>query len=273
MKELISAELYNLRKSKLVIGILIGAVIAGMLMPAFFYIIIKMLDVMTQNPEIVDFEEFQMMIGTVQELMNGTNIFMMLLPMAEGYGLIIVGVLCYYVSSQFSNGIIRNKIIMGFDRSKIYISMAIGGLIISIPATIIYTLVSYGMTSLCFGAIDITTDKLLSILCVVIFAYIAYAGILTFTSYMTKKTAVALMTGILIPIIMNAVFSLIGIVIKNFPEELQAMFAVLPSCQFVLIGNNIITSAVIIISVIADIAWLALTTLFGILMFKKADIK
>ena len=276
MKRLLSADLYQVLRGKSLYFLLAGAVLGGVLLPLFFYGTVEFLKFVVDNASDLGIPEMDSLVNSLSILnttMTGDNLFLMLLPMSEGYGLVITAILCHFHAKQFSNGIIRNKIVIGCPRGKIYLSMLICALLLAVLPALVYALCCALTSSLCFGALTFSAGELVRIVTVSTMAYVAYAGILALVAFATKNTVAAIITGAALPLVMNLVFSVVGTFASGLPESVQPVLAIFPSFQSLLVGAMAQSDAFFTVALVADVMWLVLTTIPGILLFKKADVK
>lgn len=276
MNRLLSADFYNVRKSNVTKLLLIGAFVSGILMPLFFYGILGFLKLVGNNADFLDIEEMRPMLESINGItayLTAENIFMMVLPISEGFGLIICGAICYYNAQQFSNGIIRNKIIEGQPRSRIYISMLITSVVLATVSALLYLLTAAGMSRLCFGAFEMDASHFFTIILISTMIYMAYASIQTFAAFSTKSVPFSMIICILLPIVTNTVFSIMGTFVATMPEEILPLCAIFPTFQLILIVNKLSTTGVVIVAIISDVILTALIALLGILKFKHTDVK
>ena len=275
MTNVLKADLFNLRRGKALYLLLGGAVLAGILLPLIYYGMFEFLKFLQTNEQMLEIEELQKMLSTlagITEYLNADRIFLTVLPMAEGYGLIICGAVCFYNVRQFSNGVIRNKLIAGKSRFSIYMSMLITSVIMTLAAALVNLVVSALFSMILFGKFVMPFGDLVVIFVITLLVYAVYSAIVTFIAFSTKSVPASLVISIVLPIITNTILSLLGTLASTLPDFLIPVFAILPSMQSILVMSGIVGARIIVVSVIADTAWIVILSLIGILKFKKADI-
>ena len=79
---------------------------------------------------------------------NGQNLLVNTLSPASNFGLVIPILLTVFTVSEFNSGTIRNKIIAGNSKSKIYFSILLSGLIFTFVVIIAYVGLCVGLASI-----------------------------------------------------------------------------------------------------------------------------
>ena len=276
MTNVLRADLFNLRRGKALYLLLGGAVLAGILLPFIYYGMFEFLKFLQTNEQMLEIEELQKMLSTlagITEYLNADRIFLTVLPMAEGYGLIICGAVCFYNVRQFSNGVIRNKLIAGKSRFSIYMSMLITSAIMTLSAAVVNLVVSALFCVVLFGKFVMPFGDLVVIFVITLLVYAAYSAIVTLIAFSSKSVPASLVISIVLPIVTNTILSLFGTLASTLPDFLIPVFAILPSMQSILVMSGIVGARIIVVSVIADTVWIVILSLIGIMKFKKADIK
>ena len=276
MTNVLRADLFNLRRGKALYLLLGGAVLAGILLPLIYYGMFEFLKFLQTNKQMLEIEELQKMLSTlagITEYLNADRIFLTVLPMAEGYGLIICGAVCFYNVRQFSNGVIRNKLIAGKSRFSIYMSMLITSAIMTLSAAVVNLVVSALFCVVLFGKFVMPFGDLVVIFVITLLVYAAYSAIVTLIAFSSKSVPASLVISIVLPIVTNTILSLFGTLASTLPDFLIPVFAILPSMQSILVMSGIVGARIIVVSVIADTVWIVILSLIGIMKFKKADIK
>ena len=129
--------------------------------------------------------------------LNGQSMLIGSLSPTQNFGLAIPINLITYTVLEFTQGSIRNKIISGHSKAKIYLSLYLNGLIFAFSLLIVYTLICFGLgsaiggfdphgsfigglASLTTGATTLGDGYILKIL---LMAFLVYSGIVAFTIF------------------------------------------------------------------------------------------
>lgn len=91
-------------------------------------------------------------------LLTGENMLIISLSPTQNFGLAIPINLITFTVIEFNHGSIRNKIIAGNSKSKIYGSLFISGLVFSLSLIIIYALVCFGLGTM-FGGFNLSNGR------------------------------------------------------------------------------------------------------------------
>ena len=272
MKELLSADLFNLRRGKAMYLLFAGAVLAGILMPLMYYGLIEFVKLLEQaDPS--QFGDMMVPLTSILEYMDSDLVFKSVLPLNEGYGLIICGVVCFYNCRQFANGIIRNKIIAGKKRSAVYLSMLITSQILALSAALIYSAVCAVATVALFGALKMSAGEIVSLFVVSVLMYAVYAAITVMIVFLLKSVPLSLVVSIVFPIIVGTIFQLVASVAQALPEKILPVCAVFPTFAQTLLVGDIKSSGIVPVFTVAVVAWVVLFTVIGILRFRRSDIR
>ena len=275
MTNVLKADLFNLRRGKALYLLLGGAILSGILMPLLYYGMFEFLKFLQTNESLLEMEKIQKMLTSLEGItsyVNADRIFLMILPMAEGFGLIICGAVCFYNARQFANGVIRNKLVAGKSRFSVYMSMLITSVIMTVAAAVIHLLSAALFSVIFFGKFTTPAGDLIMIIVITILVYTVYSAIATFFAFTTKNVPASLVICIVLPIITNTVFSLLGTIASTLPDFILPLFAVLPTMQSILVLNGVLGTRILVVSILADTAWIVVLSLIGILKFKKTDI-
>ena len=86
-------------------------------------------------------------------IVSGTGMYLSSLSPIQNFGIAIPINLVIFTVSEFSHGAIRNKIISGHSKGKLYLSLFLDGLILTFVLLSIYALLSFAFGSM-FGGFD-----------------------------------------------------------------------------------------------------------------------
>lgn len=272
MKNVFRADFFDLRKSKAVWILPIGAVALGILLPMMYYGIFSLfrylasLDAAKNNPA----------MGTMNRvlgMLNARTVFFGSLPISEGFGLMLTAMLGFRAARPFATGIYRNKIVAGIPRTSIYLSKLLLSLLVAMVSATLYTLASALTSRLTFGALDLTGKDILIVAVLSFGIYLVYTAIPVFLAFFTQSTPLSLIVSMLLPILMQTVISLLTPVMLNKPDVVMYVLSAFPTFQGIYLSSAGGDSTVILIAIGADVLWAALLTVLGILRFRKADMK
>ena len=143
---------------------------------------------------VLDYALFE---GEEHVFLTGQSMLITSLSPTQNFGLAIPVNLITYTVLEFTQGSIRNKIISGHSKAKLYLSLYLNGLIFAFSLLIVYVLICFGLgsliggfdpegsfiggiTSIAGGATTLGEGYILRIL---IIAVLVYAGIVAFTIF------------------------------------------------------------------------------------------
>ena len=141
--------------------------------------------------------DYALFEGEEHVFLNGQSMLITSLSPTQNFGLAIPVNLITYTVLEFTQGSIRNKIISGHSKAKLYLSLYLNGLIFAFSLLIVYVLICFGLGSLIGGfdpegsfiggissiAGGATTLGEGYILRILIIAVLVYAGIVAFTIF------------------------------------------------------------------------------------------
>ena len=274
MNNLLSADLFALRKSKILLVLLIVAAGTGLLLPAMYYGILKLFDwtIAVTSEAGVDLEESVEGIGSLMNMLNGKMVFLSVLPLSQGFGIVLPAMIGLHSARPFGSGIIRNKIIGGFDRKSIYGSQLITSFLLSIPSFLLYTGFAALATMATFGEIGLTADEWISLLLLSLGIYTAYTAISVFAAFFTRSVPLTLLFCILLPLFASFVTTFIQPALMSAPEAVRDLIMVLPSYQSLVLTVGAEDWLLFGIALGADAVLAILFTCLGMLRFKHTDL-
>ena len=210
--------------------------------------------------------------------------------LTNDFGLIVPILLLIIIAKDFSFGTIRNKIISGHSRSKIFLSMFFSTAITIVGVMLVHSLLSGALTLLLFPNFitDFTSEMLkyfiLSI-CFEILVLIFIAALLSFLVVFMKNVGLAIITYVAIILLSTAFVGVMQIAIELLslePESYKTTVDILTELLRINVFYN--NSTVIGLKqeyIDNDILYIILSTVsgigvfsgFGLLVFNKKDIK
>ena len=225
---------------------------------------------------------------------TGNNLFVTSFNPSSNYGLAIPINLITFTVLEFSHGIIRNKIIAGNSKAKIYLSFFVIGLVFTLSllftyvglCTLLGTIVG-GFDPYGFGTVGLTGNTLISpdfiwkFLIANIFVYITITSFTVFISTLLRNIGPSIPIVILMPIILSTVLPVI-FQVPQIAESLGSVpmylnpFQVIGSPETIKVGDNyqlVISPEAMVATVIANLLWTSIFTGFGTLIFVNRDVK
>lgn len=206
-----------------------------------------------------------------------------------------------FIGTEYSDGTIRNKLIIGHTREKIYFSMLITALVLTLTVLLVHGICTGLLGYILFGAVEMELIQFVSIILCAMLATAVYTAIFAAISMSCSNKAINAVICIIVAIALIFISGIIqtkllepemtydgmvitmdgiefGDLIKN-PAYLSGtkreiykfLYDLLPSGQIIQIASNEIAhlSQLPIFSVIL----FATVTAVGILTFKRKDIK
>ena len=273
MRSLLKADFFSLLKSKItyvVLGICVGAPILVILL----YLGLGMATRSVTEGEI-----------DVASIINGRDLMFSTFSLSSNAGLIIPIFAGILVMADIRNGTVRNKVIIGKSRTKIYFSQLIVSVSFCVAMILVSFLVTCGGGLIFFkygypwnGAEAWNFAKAL-IIGLLTFAYVA--SLATFIALSTKSMPLTIVFTLLIVVGLSLICSLSFLV----PEDSKYIyiFYFMPtygvsniangSLAFILETSELLTNKVFYFSLGSLLGFSALNTALGILIFNKADLK
>lgn len=204
-----------------------------------------------------------------------------------------------FVGTEFSDGTIRNKLVVGHTRAAVYVS----SLILNITSSLIMTLALFiggcaGIPSL--GALRIEAKWTIFFIAAVLLSTAAIASIMTLVEMLVTNKAFSAVAAIILSIILIITASLIynalsvpemssGMIITkdgvemsepspnpeyiggDIREVYEFILQVLPTGQQILIANCELVQ--VVLPLVSSAVIILLFTLIGVAVFKRKDLK
>ncbi len=274
MKRLLDADLFALKKSKILLVLFIIAAGTGFLLPAMYYGILKLLDwtVAVTTEAGVDIEGSVEGLGSLMNMLNGKMVFLSVLPLSQGFGIVLPALLGLHNARPFGSGVLRNKIIGGFSRTGIYLSQLAVSFLLSIPAFLIYTGSAALATLATFGEIGLTGSEWVSLLLLSLGIYTVYTAIPVFAAFLTKSVPLTLLFCIMLPLFASFVATFLQPALMSAPEFVRDLVMILPSYQSIVLTVGAEDWMLFAIALGADVVLALLFTGLGLLRFRRTDL-
>ena len=273
MRSLLKADFFSLLKSKItyvVLGICIGAPILVILLYLGLGIATKAI---TEGEDIV------------VEFIRGRDLMFSTFSLSSNAGLIIPIFAGILIMADIRNGTVRNKVIIGKSKTKIYFSQ----LIVSISFCVAMILVSFLVTvggGLIFFKYGYKFDGAEAwnffralIIGLLTFAYVA--SLSTFIALSTKSMPLTIVFTLLVALGLSLICSLSFLVPEG--NKLIYVFYLMPTYGVSMISSStiallsgegtLLTNEIFIYCLISLLGFSVINTALGILIFNKADLK
>lgn len=277
MKELLKTDLRRMLKDKLfLVAIFIGLGLA-LFTPLIYKVLVLVLE------EAAEMEDIFGMLFTAKGIL-GTSFA----PL-NNFGLILPVFLAIIIYKDFSYGTIRNKIISGKSRVSIYLSLLLSSAIVMTICMLGYALIQFGFASLLLDySIGVKmVEDLPYIILTLLFGVICYlfiTSIIVFLCASFKNVGLAIVLyfgGCFLLTILATITSTAYSAIEMLEgkEALKNVFEFLTNINLFYFLNGVIgyvdeyLNTEIAYIIIDSILFGGLFVLFGILIFKKKDLK
>jgi hypothetical protein len=258
MKNLLKADYYKLFKSKMTyILIIICALLSifTLLLEVFLKFVIKELDA-----------DFPLSI-------EGRSIMFGTLSLTNNTGLLIIIFVGIFTLTDIKHGTIRNKILCGENRIKIYLSH----LIVSSTMCLIASIISFlilaigGIAIFGYGPVFNGEEALNFIRCsaIGIVSYIFVASVSTFFALLTKSTPLT----IILTLAILLGLSIISAISFSLPTKFKSSFYIVPTYATTIASQGYVSAEVFTYGIISLIVFIAINTILGIYFFRKIDVK
>ena len=165
------------------------------------------------------------------KILSGQGMLLSSFSPVQNYGIAIPVTIIVFTTLEFSQGTIRNKIIAGHSKFKIYASLYINGLIYALLLLFTYVGVCTAFGSI-FGGFDANG-----------FAYIGTSGAMVSAAYIIKFVILAIVTYVSLVSFTIMIVTLFRSVGPCIPIVLILLFG----CYFVPAISNAITSSFMIV--------------------------
>lgn len=195
--------------------------------------------------------------------------------LTSNVGLIIPIFIGIFTLTDIRHGTIRNKIIIGESKTKVYLShfivsttFALISIIISFILSLILSLILFG-----YGHEFNGTEFLNFLRCLIIglLTFVYIASISTFFALITKSTPLTIIFTLLVAIALSIIAS-VSFMIPN--EKYVKIFYILPTyANIMLTQTGELSLELFLFGFFSSILFIALNLFLGTLLFKKIDLK
>ena len=236
-----------------------------------------------------------LLIGVLvnEKLISGEMMFISSLSPTQNFGLAIPINLIVFTVGEFTHGSIRNKIIAGYSKAKIYASLCINGLFFAFSLLLVYVLLCLGLGCL-FGGYSGTlrsflgfgyaSDYVPKLLLIAILSYVSITSFTVFFSALFRSIGPAI--PVVIIVILFAAFA--GTIASSFADKealiwiariIDPLYA-FGAGELLNVGESqavktvqTITNETLICGCLSNVAYAIGFFLGGMFLFKKRDVK
>lgn len=266
MKSLISSDFYKIKKSKLALVSFLICLGLGI----FSGLLYGVISIIFKSSEMKD----------IPINLNFLDITSNSFSFSNNAGLIIPLFAAILILNDNSNGILRNKIIIGKNRTQIYFSYFITSLIFNIVFLVLY-FVSLSLICLIFffPKDPISSIEIINYVLCLVYGIIGIIFITSFSTFFAlgiKSMPLTIVSTILIGVILSIISSVIQIGLSSLEvyEKIKYIFFFIPSFVANLIFvTNEISYIPFFIGISSYLLFTGINLLIGIKLFYKNDIK
>ena len=264
MSNLLKADFFALLKSKLMYILLIICVLSPLFTIVTDFALSKITASFADEIDEID-------ISTV---FQARTVMFSNFSLTNNIGLIIPVFAGIFTMSDIRHGTIRNKIISGHDRTKIYLSHLIVSIAFCVAMSLISFLILCGGSLIFFkyGPAFNGAEAWNFVKCLIIgllaFAYVA--SVSTFFALVTKSTPMTIIFTIVVVIVLGIISSIYSF----FPEKYHFIFYLIPtfaSSKVATTGE--LANNIFFCGLGSFIGFATIHTIGGIFLFKSKDIK
>lgn len=207
----------------------------------------------------------------------------------SNFGLALPIFICIIINKDFSYGTIRNKIICGYSRTKIYLSILISTATLVLSCILGYTIISFGLSSVLLEYSTTTTfiQDIGYILLTILFGtlgYTLFACLITFFCVSMKNLGIAIVLYFGISFLFTVIATALSISNMFIPDKesmdgVKTLIDILCHINIFYLFSSVIGYTDVytvkeILYIIFDVVIFgSLTTLLGIYMFNKKNLK
>ena len=274
MKNLLKADLYRMRKSRLTFV----AMILVVAFPVLFVLLYAGINAMAAglDPEMAE----------AQALISVNTVLGSAYSLTNNVGLVIPAFAGIMVCSDYSNGTLRNKVIAGNRRSHIYLSHLITSIIFAVGAITIYVVVTAALSMIFFkfdgASVDGVGREILYFIIYGTMSFVFMATVSTMLAMVLRNIAPTIIFTIVLAMILGAVNTILLLIDYEKYKYLVYLIPTFGSNFFNLQGMSLLgilagtaenSRAVIFFEGLASYIFFgALNTVIGLLVFGKRDI-
>lgn len=212
---------------------------------------------------------------------NGVNMLLSSFSPTQNFGLAVPVNLITFTILEFNQGSIRNKIIAGHSKAKLYVSIFLTGLIFAFALITIYSLLCFGIGSIAGGVtgkVDPESPVLdgTYVWKMIIIAIVSYVSVVSFTVFFStlfRNIGPCIPVVIVGLVLCSTTASLMSILSGDNETLLTVMKIIDPLYVLSTIGVETVTNFTFISGIISNLCYAAIFFVGGLLIFKRRDIK
>lgn len=255
MINILKAEFKKFFKTKTFIILTIITII----FPLFTTGMYKILDSMLSSDDPIGLES----------LVNALQIFKNSFSPMQNYGLILLIFILVLLINDFTQNTIRNKLIAGYDRTKVFLSAAIFSLTIMFVAITIYAFLNYFLTGFLISFGDVKTIEIVEAYAYNITSLLVVYSFLILIGFIFKRLGATLGIVLGTLFLVMIAFSIISIGISG--ETTKIMLIIMP---FLEMFNPLVVSEInIFLSIGINLIYTVGLIGLGVLATNKMDFK
>ncbi len=205
----------------------------------------------------------------------------------NNFGIAIPIFICIIINKDFSYGTIRNKIICGHSRAKIYLSLFISSTLLTLALILGYTIVSFGVSSILLDYSYTTTflDDIGYILATIAFGvlgYILLSSFIVFFCTTMKNVGLAIILYMGIAFFLTLAATALFVCQEMLPQDkkfLSPIIDFLCNINIFYLFSNVIgmidtyTLKEVLYILLDTVIFGSAVTALGIFIFKKKNLK
>lgn len=266
MLNLLRADFYRIKKDIVLIIALILLVIFALMLPLLYYAMS-----IVGGDSLAELEAIGMSIS-----FSGKSVFVSSMSLTNNFGLILPVLIGILVCRDFTTGTVRNKIISGHSKASVYLSHAVSAAATGAALFALYSLLSlaFGVLILGYGS-EFNSGELIYLIKTLLMGILIFAAVISlavFFSAITRNTGVTIVLQIFSSLFIM-VLGTVPMMLPNVPGWLENLLKFNPAYQINVVASGTVSNEIFIISLISSAAYIAILTLAGTLIFRKADQK
>lgn len=263
MSKLLKADFFRVLKSKLTY-IIVGIAVLMPLLTCLLYLgINNLIGLIDESGELISF-------------VNGRILIFSSYSMTNNIGIVIPIFASIFICMDINNGTLRNKIISGSPRIKVYLSHLFTTIIFNVIIISIYLAFTTLFSNLFFGyGVEIDKEEIRNIILFIVsgtLSFVFIASVISFLALVTKNTAPTIIFTLLFTIGLSLILSIVSILDT---EKYATLLFMIPTYMHYVLTNGfeVLTTAQVIEGVASYLIFTVALAIAGIEIFKHKDIK
>lgn len=214
-------------------------------------------------------EQEMLSTGATQEIINEflSSTDELILSYANFIGFFIALFTSLFVGAEYSDGTIRNKIVVGHSRKNIYLSNLIISITVGILLEFIYVLIISAVAIPLFGGIQMPLNEFGFIMLDMVMIIVSFSSIFTFISLICSNITMATVTCLLLMLVMLVISGM-------FSSYLPTISHIIPAGQAINLANSYARENINIeILSLYSLGLATVMNVLGICLFKNKELK